>query len=264
MLGKTRSQTLINMSQAFVVESINGLKNSLEEKLNELHKDLSAELLTSINILKSEIIENLVAENKRLSGKCNELEGEVYNLNNELFKLSDKIYNIEILTHDSQQRSRKNNAEITGIPNTVTDDELEKTVLDIFNSFLEDPIIPAEIEACHRLPSKSDVKPTVIRFQNRKRCKEVKSKDSRAAINTLDFTTFNLPEDTQIYVSDHLSPYYKTIAYYCRKLRRNNLIWKIITDDGIIKIKGHNQFKWTKIIHEQTLYDLFPDFNFTE
>ena len=51
-----------------------------------------------------------------------------------------------------EQYSRGNNVEISGISNEVSDENLEKKVLDICKESGID-LNPYDIEACHRLPS---------------------------------------------------------------------------------------------------------------
>ena len=51
-----------------------------------------------------------------------------------------------------EQYSRRNNVEISGIPNSIPDKDLENTVISIFrDSGVE--IDPEDIEGCHRPPT---------------------------------------------------------------------------------------------------------------
>ena len=51
----------------------------------------------------------------------------------------------------SEQYSQHNNIELSGIPNDIPEDNLEKVVIDIcHDSDVE--IEPKDIEGCHRLP----------------------------------------------------------------------------------------------------------------
>ena len=71
----------------------------------------------------------------------------------------------------SEQYSRRNNTELSGIPNDVPEDNLEKFLIDIFHdSDLE--IESKDIEGCHRLPvsrySRDSNKRVIVKFVNRK------------------------------------------------------------------------------------------------
>ena len=83
---------------------------------------LNIELLN----LKDVIIKNLQVENERLRKKVNVLENKVLTLKSELSSL--------------EQYGRRNNIEITGIPDNVPDQILEEKVVDILNEISVDGI----------------------------------------------------------------------------------------------------------------------------
>ena len=51
----------------------------------------------------------------------------------------------------NNQYVRRNNIEISGVPNDILDDELEDNVVDILSK-IDVKIKRRDIEACHRLP----------------------------------------------------------------------------------------------------------------
>ena len=168
------------------------------------------------------------------------------------------MHEVELGLNDQQQRSRRSNIEICGIPNDVSDESLEKNCIKIINEIVESPLNSTEINACHRLPGRGN-KPIIMQFTGRKRRSDI-IKNSRKARN-INSTRLGLPEGNKIYINPNLSPYFKQIAFYCRRLRLENLISKVETDiNDKIKIKMENH--WHKISHINTLYDLFPDFEF--
>ena len=66
-------------------------------------------------------------------------------------KLEERIISLEKSQDKSEQYSRRNNIELSGIPNDVPEDNLEKVVTDIcHDSDVE--IEPKDIEGCHHLP----------------------------------------------------------------------------------------------------------------
>ena len=88
---------------------------NLEKKMTSRFDGLDIELLN----LKDVIIKNLQVENERLRKKVNVLENKVLTLESE---------------HNSlEQYGRRNNIEITGIPDNVPDQILEEQVVDILN-----------------------------------------------------------------------------------------------------------------------------------
>ena len=66
-------------------------------------------------------------------------------------KLEERITSLEKNQTKSKQYSRRNNIELSGIPNDIPESNLQKVVVDIcHDSSLE--IEPKDIEGCHRLP----------------------------------------------------------------------------------------------------------------
>ena len=86
-------------------------------------------------------------------------------------KLEERIISLEKSQAKSEQYSRRNNIELSGIPNDIPEDNLEKVVIDIcHDSDVE--IEPKDIEGCHRLPvsrySRDSNKRVIVKFVNRK------------------------------------------------------------------------------------------------
>ena len=238
-----------NCTEAFVVDTV-------EEVKSQILDTLKSEVDKRIDLLKSKIIDNLIKDNKRLSKK-------VILLDEEIEHIHSRVYDIEVSLLDQQQRSRRNNLEISGIPNEISDENLEKDILIILNyEFKEDPITSTEIDAIHRLHSRGITKPVIIRFTGRKHRDDVfeRGKD----LNKCDLIKFGIGLHQKIYINDNLSQYMKTLSYYCRKLRRENLIFKTRMGNGRLKIKIREDGRWMKICHEQDLMDIFLTYNFDE
>ena len=67
-------------------------------------------------------------------------------------KLEERIVSLEKNQVKSEQYSHRNNIELSGIPNDIPEDNLQKVVVDICHDFgLE--IEPKDIEGCHLLPA---------------------------------------------------------------------------------------------------------------
>ena len=87
--------------------------------------------------------------------------------------MEEKIEKMEIkndITIEcNNQYVRRNNIEISGIPNSVVDDALEDKVISILEK-IDVKVSKNDIEACHRLPAskKNPTKRTIVRFVNRK------------------------------------------------------------------------------------------------
>ena len=71
-----------------------------------------------------------------------------------------------------EQYGRRNNIEITGIPESVENEKLEETVVEVLNK-INLNVSNNNIEACQRLgKQKNKPRKTIIRFVNRKFAKK--------------------------------------------------------------------------------------------
>ena len=93
------------------------------------------------------MIDKLIEENAKLQDRLKLMEERVQKLETDLA--------------DSNQHSRKNNIELSGIPNNVSDEDLENKYLELLNKIVAIPITSAEIDACHRLPTRECTKPVL-------------------------------------------------------------------------------------------------------
>ena len=86
-------------------------------------------------------------------------------------KLEERIISLDKSQTKSEQYSRRNSIELSGIPNNIPEDNLEKVVIDICHDS-DVKIEPKDIEGCHRLPvsrySRDSNKRVIVNFVNRK------------------------------------------------------------------------------------------------
>ena len=122
----TPSQTNTNTTQCSETAT---LIINLEKKMTSRFDGLDNELLH----LKDVIIKNFQVENEHLRKKVNVLENKILTLESE---------------HNSlEQYGRRNDIEITGIPDSVPDQNLEEKVVDILNEITVN-VSAKDIEAC--------------------------------------------------------------------------------------------------------------------
>ena len=180
------------------------IQNKLDTKLATLKNDLKQELCESLNSLKTDILERLLADNKKLRKRLTWVEEEIENL-------YAHIYDLEVAAQGNNQQHRRNNVEITEIPLTVNDENLEETAILMLNKIVDEPISPNEVEVCHRIGGRPGEKGTIIRFLNRKRCEEIKG--NRIYMDDVNLhQEFDFPENSKLYINDNLNPYCKQIA----------------------------------------------------
>ena len=127
---------------------------SLESKLLTRFDGVDKELLN----LKDIIIKDLQIEKQRLRDK--------------VINLEKRVTLLEVGGNLLEQYGRRNNLEMTGIPDDVKDEDLEEKVIKILDK-IEVNVTSKDIEACHRVgKSRNNSKKTIIRFVNRKFAKK--------------------------------------------------------------------------------------------
>ena len=112
------------MSDSKMLDEISKLREELVENFKKSFSDIRDEI----------IIKNLQNENKRL--------------NDEVSQLKEKIISIESKSNSVEQYDRRNNMEINGIPNSISDDNLESTIMSVLSKATNVHVTADDIEAC--------------------------------------------------------------------------------------------------------------------
>ena len=128
--NQTSQQSNVSTDQSSNDEM--SLITHLESILLSHFDNLSTEFLN----LKDIIIKNLQIENERLR--------------NRVSYLNKRIVSLEFNHNMLEQYGRRNNIEITGIPDTVQDIELENKVIEIFDAIGVEAN-SADFKDCHRV-----------------------------------------------------------------------------------------------------------------
>ena len=140
------------------------------------------------------IIKYLEDENKRLKTKVNVQE--------------NKIIDLEIQNNNVDQYIRRTNVEISIIPQSVNDNQLEDKAIDILKA-RDVNITTNETEACHRLAKKN----VIARVINRKHClKALPNKKKLKPINKNAIRIAN----ANLFISENIRPAKSKIQFYCR------------------------------------------------
>ena len=200
-------------------------KEELDAAINGLKGHFNTKLAASIEEIKNSVIESLKKSNETLQLRVSALESEVKTLKDE------KIY-LEKRVEAGFQHGRLEQLVIQGIPVEVTHENLENVCTDILNDIKDHKVTSRDISACHRLKKDSDL--TILRFINRKDVDDCIS--NRKKLENINKEARGLPPGAKIYVRENLSPYMGKLAYHCRVLKRKNLIDKVTTFKGVVKI----------------------------
>ena len=233
--GHLAKQIIISMRQIFIKE------------ISKVAESLSNDILT---------------ENRKLNDKINVLETVNKNLKQRLDGQITKIVNLETELNKLDQYNRRNNLEISGIPDSVSNDALEGTAIKIFKEIGVD-LAENEIEACHRLRKGRDVPGparTIIRLVNRRKCESALR--NKKGLKSLDKTKIGLGKAT-IYINESLCKPYRTIWWLAKKLHINGKINRFYVSNGTVKIVVKDGDAPISIFHKQDYSKQFPNLNTT-
>ena len=113
------------------------------------------------------ILSNINRELSELRKDFKKIESQLFVSKKVNSKLHERLVALEIQCWGNNQYSRRECLEITGVPDSVTNDDLEKTTIKIFDK-LDVAIDPSNIADCDRLKSNGPKK-VIIKFS---RCKD--------------------------------------------------------------------------------------------
>ena len=114
-----------------------------------------------------------------------------------------------------------------------------------------------DIDVFHRIEkSQNRSKRLILCFSDRKVAKQALY--NRKKLKWIGKSTLALSND--VFINENLIPGNKKIGYNCRKLKRQNLISKTYTVNGMADLISNNikRGKPVKVLHMQTLLNLFP------
>ena len=173
-------------------------------------------------------------------------------------EIDDIWYSIEVVEREQNhiyQYSRRENIEISGLPENIPQEILETVCINLPRKIGVGCLQSWEITVCHRLKKVEGqaTRNVIIRFLNRKRV--IQCLQNRKYIKNC--TT----EYPGIYIFENLCPRFKSIMEDCKKLKIDGDIKKIWTFNGIINFrKTINENEWPKkIFHVEDLNKYLPE-----
>ena len=117
-------------------------------------------MLESQQLSSTTEIERLKRENKSLKKRVHQLEEDH---EEGMDYVEDKLIELEKAVSSCEQYTRRENLEISGIPENVSDEDLQEKVLEIVNTVTEreddQVILPKDVHACHRLKKEPSEEP---------------------------------------------------------------------------------------------------------
>ena len=123
-----------------------------EAALRKLTKDEVTALTLKYRAKFDNTLSNINRELSEIRNDFKKIESELSVLKNVNSKLHERVVALERQCWGNNQYSRRECLEITGVPDSVTNDDLEKTTIKIFDK-LDVAVDPSNIEDCHLLKS---------------------------------------------------------------------------------------------------------------
>ena len=141
--------------------------------LKKLSKEDMSVIIMDLQDRVDKGLTKLYQEVQELNAKLEKQEGELAVSKLVNSKLIARLNAVEKQAYSNEQYSRKECLELSGLHNTISDENLESTVLKVFSK-INVNISPVNVQACHRLSSRGNgPKKVIIKLSRRKEVMEV-------------------------------------------------------------------------------------------
>lgn len=172
---------------------------------------------------------------KHVVKEHDELRSENTKLKNDLFKCQLQLENLEVY-------NRNKNLQIEGVPE-LPNETMPEIITKLSQAVGENVSFEVDIQAAHRIPTNHPrgPKPIILQFSNRQKRDSVLKKCKQAKIKA-DVFARGVP-NTNVYVNEHLTPYYKNILFHAKKLRDKGYKYVWVSEGKIYVRKSENEGK---------------------
>ena len=204
----------------------------------------------------SDLVISLKDELNNVQQKCNTLNTHKNFFDNQLDFIYDQIYKMDCKIVENNQYARRESIIISGIPDKISQNQLEEVVIDILRTVGLTTISSYNISACHRLKKNKNDRfsaQTIVRFTNRKIVNFCLTNRDRL-LEVKNILNMNL----RFYES--LCDSNKTVYKECHDLKKYGLIDDFYLRNGFVKIIKQGDRNPIKIKHPEDLDYYFPEY----
>ena len=191
-------------------------------------------------------------DKKKLIELVLSLSDTIVKIQEDYKKVTDlRLYHLERNANMTNQYYRRDQLEISGIPPSVKDNEMEDEVIEILteaNVKLEGkPVKRHMLEAAHRIGKANKV---VVKFANRKiaRTALIKKKNLKGS------TRYG--EETAIYMNDFLIPEFGYLNFVIRSAYKQKQLYRYKIRNGISSVQVNEDSDFVEIGHANDLVNL--------
>ena len=188
--------------------------------------------------LSGEVWLNLIAINDELKEQKTDfrkLESDLAISRNVNDKLTKQLILLERKCWANGQYSRRECLEISGMPESIQDDDLEDCILKIFNE-CDTPVDPPNIEACHWLKSKARPNNVITKLSKRKDVFSILKRKKK--LKSVDITKVGLPQESSVFINQSLCSYYKYLWSFCKRLHSKKLLHSFWVSNSNVSLKN--------------------------
>ena len=221
--------------------SLNALKKLSKEELSNMVIDYQSKfdnMLSHINAELTSVRDRLTKMESQLS--------VTRRVNDNLLK-QNRI--LERKCAANEHYSRRECLELSGIPDSIPNNNLEETVLKIFNE-TGVTVNSRDVEACHRLNQKANPKKVIIKLSKRKDVTRVMN--NKKKLKSMKPQNIGLPSGCKVYINESLCKYYKYLWWKCKLLQTRGSIQSFWVTNGSIRIRHQND-EVTSVTHIEDL-----------
>ena len=167
--------------------------------------------------------------------------------------MHERVVALETQCWENRQYSRLECLEITGVTDSISNDDLEETTIKNFDK-LDVATDPSNIENRRWLKSNGPKK-VIIKFAKRKDANPIRKNKNKLKGMNLCSIGINIP----VFINDSPCSYYKMLWQKCKKLWSNKYIHAFWMSNGILRLKLTASGRVHVITHSQDLNELFSE-----
>ena len=157
----------------------------------------------------------------------------------------------------NEQYSRRECLEISGIPDSISNNNLKETLLKVIN-VTGVSVNSKDAEACHHLNQPANPKKMIIELSKRKDVARVIN--NRKKLKSMKPQNIFLSSGCKIYMNKSLCKYYKYMCWKCGLLQTHGSIQSFWVTNGSIRIKYQNdEVTYVTYIEDLELHFLEDD-----
>ena len=204
------------------------------ETLMKMNKDVLAGMVLDYKERFDSTLSAITDELKELKTDFRKLESDLAISRNVNDKLTKQLILVERKCWANEQYSRRECLEISGIPESIQDDDLEDCVTKILNE-CNTPVDPANIEGCHRLKPKARPNKVIIKLSKNNDVFNILQSNKK--LKSVDITRVGLPQGSLVFINQSLCSYYKYLWSLCKRLHSKKLIHSFWVSNGNVNLK---------------------------